>query len=387
MRRHASAIACVVLLFLMLFSNLSPLVNLTPSRSNTSPFKPPIEAVYAAYAVTFTTSEYDGDWSNQGSITEISPSFQNMPLGASTSLGQGTYEFIVSVPAVNGRKYGLDHWTTSGSVQCMSGCSTNDAVIQVNGPGSVNAIYDRWAFSINVTPTSQTVTAGNDAYYTFTVQALSPVPNDGQVDVWDATCWSVGYSPCPDHTGLTLLGTGYVTLKKSQTSGTLYPHIRTDSGITPAQTKTITWIGYIESTSSSYWSTQDTSLTVNPVTPQKPDLIVTDISMKVNGQPVTSVNAGDTVSFCAAIKNQGTADASTFLVALWIDYPANPVLSNFYDSLSAGAVDTKCFPDTWVAIEGSHDISVKVDANDVIQESDENNNVLTKSLSQKPLIS
>lgn len=117
----------------------------------------------------------------------------------------------------------------------------------------------------------------------------------------------------------------------------------------------------------------------------QPDLIVTDISCS----PANPVE-GDAVTFSATIKNQGTAatpDGTVHGVAFQIDGGGTTLWSdNYTTSIPAGATATVTVNGgtagpTWTATQGSHSILAWVDdVNRISNESNENNNQYTESL-------
>ncbi len=329
-----------------------------------------VNVMSEVYDVTFKTHQYNGEWpdNSAGSIYEFSPNYRQFPLGMPTPLSAGNYEIQVvwSGGIINGRKYGFGYWTTTGSsVQVQSTTSAN-TILSVSGSGTVEATFYRWDFTIEVTPPSQSVAPGDKAFYAFKVQAVPPVPNDGQENVWSGVGPNVNNPTLPP--GITQAGNGYVTLNKDQTSGILYPYLITSVTTIP-DTYKITWVGYIEFTSSQNWRTQDATLVVQPKS--KSDLTVIDIRTSPSNP-----NIGDTVTIYSTISNNGPGDLTSGIrVAAWIDRNATVYLGNFHIlNLAADQSIEKSFDNTWKMTAGSHEISVMADANDAVQETSEDNN-------------
>jgi beta-glucanase (GH16 family) len=122
-----------------------------------------------------------------------------------------------------------------------------------------------------------------------------------------------------------------------------------------------------------------------PTTTGKPDLVVTQVNLS-QSSPIV----GDPVTFSAAVKNQGTAatPAGT-IVGVLFSVDGSPVSwsDTFSQSLAAGAtvnLTANGGPSgaTWTATSGSHQVVAFVDdVNRIPNESDENNNKLTRSFS------
>ena len=106
-----------------------------------------------------------------------------------------------------------------------------------------------------------------------------------------------------------------------------------------------------------------------------PDLIVKDITWL----PVDAA-VGDAVTFTATIKNQGGGRAEASKSAGYIDGHFEGYLT--YPAINAGAEATATMP--WQATGGSHDISVVADEQNMVLESHEDNNKLSKSVSIIP---
>ncbi len=112
-------------------------------------------------------------------------------------------------------------------------------------------------------------------------------------------------------------------------------------------------------------------------TPSVPDLIVQSITWSP-----TDPSVGDTVLFTVTIKNQGSGKAGYFFVAYFIDGSARGYQGVPW--IDTGAAVTKTF--TWTARAGSHEIKAIADSNNVVTESDENNNEKTANFPAPDLI-
>ncbi|MCD6421905.1 hypothetical protein J7L13_00965, partial [bacterium] len=107
----------------------------------------------------------------------------------------------------------------------------------------------------------------------------------------------------------------------------------------------------------------------------KPDLIVQDISWDKD-----SPKRGDTITFYVKVKNQGSWSAGSSTVKYYID--GSYVTSDSVPGLSTGSTSTQTF--TWTANKcGNVQVKAVADANKNIEESDETNNEMEKSLNIK----
>jgi subtilase family serine protease len=103
-----------------------------------------------------------------------------------------------------------------------------------------------------------------------------------------------------------------------------------------------------------------------------PDLIIQDISWSPS-----SPEQGDTVTFTATIKNQGTGDATAFYIYYYVDGSYH-AMDTVY-SLSAGSTTTETF--TWTASKcGNVQVKAVADANNAVSESNEGNNERTETV-------
>jgi hypothetical protein len=112
------------------------------------------------------------------------------------------------------------------------------------------------------------------------------------------------------------------------------------------------------------------------VVPGVPDLIVMDIRFD-KSQPFQE---GTMIQFGASVGNQG-GSANNFMVEVYLD-------GTLYDSgtLSLGAGETMALSTetAWQAIEGAHTIEWVLDATNVISESNEGNNRMSRSFNVGP---
>lgn len=99
-----------------------------------------------------------------------------------------------------------------------------------------------------------------------------------------------------------------------------------------------------------------------------PDLIIKDITWSPAGP-----TEGSTVTFTVTIKNQGSGRAESSRVSCYIDDMFQS--AGFIDAIEPGAESTKTFE--WKAQAGSHAVRGVADVNNVVAESDENNNEKT----------
>ena len=96
-----------------------------------------------------------------------------------------------------------------------------------------------------------------------------------------------------------------------------------------------------------------------------PDLIVHDVVWEPENP-----SKNDTVTFTANITNQGTGRSDSCQLAYYIDGVYRSALQ--FNPLEAGSSDNITF--TWTALSDLHEIKVVIDYNDLVAESDENNN-------------
>jgi PKD repeat protein len=210
-------------------------------------------------------------------------------------------------------------------------------------------------FSISLSPTSQSVTQGTSANYDLAINpsggfssnvgswSVQNCPTGASCTVNPSSCSSSNYSTCAT-----------LTITTSALSPNTYSNIK------------------VQGTGGGFTRTSNTvDLTVTA--PIIPDLIVQDITWTPS-----TIKAGDTVNFTFTLKNQGTGDASSFVVKYYID--GSYVGQDSISSLSAGT--TKATNFSWTATCGhTHEIKAIADANNDVSESNENNNELIKTLS------
>lgn len=310
---------------------------------------------------------YDGS-SNVGSIWVEGVGEKGLP--ADIYLEPGQYLVVGSGGMFDGKKYSFDKWETSGEL-AVSGPSREDPTITVNGEGTLTLVLFKWDFTLDVSPTSRTVTQGDGAIYSVTITATGGWTTDtGQTITVDVE--SLGEPP-----DTTTSGPGLFYLSQSSPTDTHTFTIYTVE-TTPTGTYDITLRGTITSTTTSH------SVTVQLVVESKiellPDLIIVDFWWEPS-----IPNPGHRVTFTYIEKNQGDGDAPAHRNTLWID--DYPISNDVVDALSAGASRNRTFSDTWTATAGAHDALVKADDQNAVTESDEENNVLPKTIGTKEQIS
>ena len=101
----------------------------------------------------------------------------------------------------------------------------------------------------------------------------------------------------------------------------------------------------------------------------KPDLVVQDIWWSPSNP-----KEGDTVTFTAKTKNQGSGNAGGFYVCYYVD--GSYYARDYVSSLSAGSTTTTSF--SWTAKCGSHAIKAVTDCYSDVEESNEGNNARTE---------
>lgn len=116
------------------------------------------------------------------------------------------------------------------------------------------------------------------------------------------------------------------------------------------------------------------------VTPSPmPDFVITDITYT----PASPVS-GNSVTFSAVIKNQGTAAGAPGVVAFKVDGTQVSASPNNTASLAAGATLPVTATGTWTAVVGSHAISATADNANATAEGSETNNTYTEDLTVSP---
>ncbi len=110
-------------------------------------------------------------------------------------------------------------------------------------------------------------------------------------------------------------------------------------------------------------------------TPNQPDLIISDIIYSP-----AAPSAGNQVSFSAVVRNQGTAAGSAGTVTFQVDGVQVAASGNSTAPVSAGAASTISGNGTWTATSGTHTLSAAVDTGNITEESNENNNTYSESL-------
>ena len=109
---------------------------------------------------------------------------------------------------------------------------------------------------------------------------------------------------------------------------------------------------------------------------EKPDLLISDISVKHNYYEGAWANLSNTVN--VTVENDGTASAGSFKVKLYAD--AGLVGTQSVSSLAAGASTVVSFG--WIPTEArTYSLRAVADAENAVAESNETNNEMTKSQS------
>ncbi|MCC7564691.1 MAG: hypothetical protein KO206_00210, partial [Methanomicrobiaceae archaeon] len=120
--------------------------------------------------------------------------------------------------------------------------------------------------------------------------------------------------------------------------------------------------------------------------PGEPDLVVTEISWLPEGP-----EAGDEIAMQATIMNQGTGltpdsvvhgvlfttDSAGMSQGVWSDNHTAPIAPGESVTVTANGGSQGS---TWTAVEGTHTITARVDDQNRIAESDEDNNLLTGAM-------
>jgi hypothetical protein len=121
------------------------------------------------------------------------------------------------------------------------------------------------------------------------------------------------------------------------------------------------------------WSQmEDRDYMIRAVIKPLADLKITDVYWEPS-EP----RSGDDVTLKADVENQGSEDATDFLVELYLD---EELTASGTFSLTAGANDTYWKADPWTATFGNHTVRWVIDTTDVIDETNEDNNEMSKEL-------
>lgn len=120
-------------------------------------------------------------------------------------------------------------------------------------------------------------------------------------------------------------------------------------------------------------NTYSTNLTVNP----KPgiDFVLTQVSWSPS-----YVTAGNTVTFNAVVKNQGTVSGAVGTVSFKVDGVQVTASANSAASIAAGGTLAVTASGTWSATNGTHVIMATADSLGAVSETDETNNTLNANL-------
>ncbi len=141
----------------------------------------------------------------------------------------------------------------------------------------------------------------------------------------------------------------------------------------PQDVGTVTFVA--EASAGSEYASDRTWITINPtITVQNlPDLVASSIIIDP-----ASPRAKDTVYFAVVVANQGRSNAGPTRTDLYLD-------GGFFDSvdvkpLAPGESYRVAFRKSWTAVAGSHSVCARVDASNVVQESNKDNNELCVTL-------
>jgi subtilase family serine protease len=93
---------------------------------------------------------------------------------------------------------------------------------------------------------------------------------------------------------------------------------------------------------------------------------------------------GEQITINATIRNDGTVDANGVVVQFWDGNPEAGGTQIEADQTIASIAHTETAQVTWTAIPGTHDIFVRVDPYNTIQEANENNNQAHKPITIEP---
>jgi len=321
------------------------------------------------YTIHLESEAFDGSH-NKGSIWVQGYGSKSLPSDIYLQPGQsvmvkGEYGII------NGKKYGFDHWTTAGGAQVSS--STEELVtLSANGDGTLKLWMFKWDFTLDVVPISRTIVQGDAATYSVMVIASGGwTTNTGQQITVDVL-------PSGEPPASTCNGPGLFLLSQSNPSSTQTYTVYTHETDTPTDTYPITLEGVVTSTLTTH--TQIIDLIVEPIEQPPPDLIVEDFWWAPSNP-----SPGEIVSFTYTEKNQGEGDASAHRNTLFIN--GNPISNDVVEALSADSSRTRTFAHQWTATSGAHEAQVFVDDQWAITESNEDNNVLTKTIGTKIQVS
>lgn len=106
---------------------------------------------------------------------------------------------------------------------------------------------------------------------------------------------------------------------------------------------------------------------------------VSRVPVQMADLTVSNIGLGN-VSVMAAIRNQGNASAYNFTVNFWNVGLNRSIGNRIVPALGAGSVDTVSVPANLT--QGNHTIRVTADYYNAVRESNENNNVMTRTLTK-----
>ena len=324
---------------------------------------PPASAQTSYYKVYLQSRADDGSWANEGTITVQNRDVPRLPWELFEA-GGTKLTIWASNPKVNGVEYKFDRWETSGGISISDRYSLQPT-LTINGEGTLEMVAksDLKEIKLDVSPSYISVKPGETATYTATVTAT-------KIGEGEAFYLYTQVSDRPPESTHGYGGEQYVNSQKKTT--TILININT--GSTPAGTYTMD-ITVGVSGMESVKDTKQVQLEVLTETcpPKCPDLAISN----VNWSP-ESPKGGQTVTFTYTEINQGNDKALAHRVSLWID--GQLVSSDDVPELAAGESRTRTFPQAWTAVSGSHEVKVKVDSNDGVIESDEDNNFFIEQI-------
>jgi hypothetical protein len=110
-----------------------------------------------------------------------------------------------------------------------------------------------------------------------------------------------------------------------------------------------------------------------------------DLSGSVNIEPDVDIKTGDVITIKGSVANSGNKESGAFTIRYYIDGVEQTSWAETIDSLDKSKqID---LPDKqWTATVGNHEIKIKIDTDNNIGETDENNNEATKSFTVRDCV-
>ena len=154
----------------------------------------------------------------------------------------------------------------------------------------------------------------------------------------------------------------------------------TDSGLSADTTYNYRVCAYNAGGNSSYSNVASGTTASVPPPPSKPDLVVTDIKFyKPQTNIETIPQAGQLVTCKAILRNQGSVSTGRGFNVKW-HLDGTQIGYGSHTALAAGATSNGNVSYDWIPTAGSHTLKFTADYGNRISESNENNNVFSRSV-------